>query len=232
MRIYAGLKQQDWQRWGQFTTFKSNAPALVERELKAEQRIYCSPLVDPYQPAEGSERAMPGILRAVERAGPRVFTIQTRGPLILNDLALLKQIRGLRVSFSVPTNRDSVLRLYEPHAPAFQERMETIRVLVSEGVETYVTLAPILPCDPEELVGRAIEVSGRDLIGDPLHVRSVKPRGATTREAAFRISEANGFSEWLDAEFQEDLVERCAAAARGSGKKFTTGPEGFGLLAR
>ncbi len=25
MRIYAGLRAEDWQRWGQFTTFKSNA---------------------------------------------------------------------------------------------------------------------------------------------------------------------------------------------------------------
>jgi len=32
MRVQAGLKPEDWQRWGQFTTFKSNAAELL-REL-------------------------------------------------------------------------------------------------------------------------------------------------------------------------------------------------------
>src|SRR5262252_8278003 len=48
--IYGGLKPEDWKRWGQFTTFKSNGADLLGRELRPEQRIYCSPLVDPYQP--------------------------------------------------------------------------------------------------------------------------------------------------------------------------------------
>src|ERR1700739_4749205 len=51
MRIQGGLKPEDWQRWGQFTTFKTNAADLVHRELRAHQCIYCSPMVDPYQPA-------------------------------------------------------------------------------------------------------------------------------------------------------------------------------------
>jgi DNA repair photolyase len=146
-------------------------------------------------------------------------------------LPLLQKITGLRVSFSVPTNRDDILKLYEPHAPSFEERIETIRALAASGIETYATLAPILPCDPEELVQRAIQASGRDLLGDPLHIRSVKPRGATTREAAFRISEVNGLSEWLDAAFQERIVTQMRACARALGKDFTTGPQGFSLLA-
>ena len=61
------------------------------------------------------------------------------------------------------------------------------------GITTFATLAPILPCDPEELAETAIEATDQDIIGDPLHIRSVKPRGATTREAAFAISEKHGF---------------------------------------
>ena len=81
MGIYGGLKPEDWQRWGQFTTFKPNAPELLARELRPEQIIYCSPLVDPYQPAEAEERMMPRILEALIAAPPRMFVIQTRGPL-------------------------------------------------------------------------------------------------------------------------------------------------------
>src|SRR5579863_2714306 len=51
MGIFGGLRSDDARRWGQLTTFKTNAPELLAHELKPSQRIYCSPVVDPYQPA-------------------------------------------------------------------------------------------------------------------------------------------------------------------------------------
>ena len=236
MRIQGGLKPEDWQRWGQFTTFKSNAAELLRRELRQHQRIYCSPMVDPYQPAEECERMMPRILDALIEAGapPRVFVLQTRGPLILRDLERLRtlaQHTTLRVSFSITTNRDDVRKLYEPHCAPIAERLDVIRTLGDAGVETYATLAPLLPCDPEELAICAMDASGRDLIGDPLHIRSAKPRGATTREAAFRVSESNHHQEWFDPEFQADVVERIRRTARAHRLNFAIGPSGFAALA-
>lgn len=232
MRIYAGLRKEDWQRWGQFTTFKSNAPDLLRRELRPNQRIYCSPLVDPYQPAEAEERLMPRILEAVIDAPPTVFCLQTRGTLILRDLDLLRKIRNLRVSFSITTDREDARKLYEPHCASFEERLDAVRALREAGIETYATLAPLLPCDPENLARAAIEATGRDLIGDPLHIRSVKPRGATTREAAFRIAQTHGHESWLDAAFQASIVERIDNVARRAGFRFETGPHGFARLAQ
>ena len=69
--IYGGLKPEDWQRWGQFTTFKTNAPDLLRRALRDSQRIYCSPLVDPYQPAEAEVQMMPRILDELMAHPPR-----------------------------------------------------------------------------------------------------------------------------------------------------------------
>src|SRR6202521_5180231 len=92
MRIYGGLKPEDWRHWGQFTTFKSNAPELLRRQLREDQIIYCSPLVDPYQPAEESEQMMTRILDELLARPPRVFTIQTRGPLILRDIDKLNEL--------------------------------------------------------------------------------------------------------------------------------------------
>ncbi|HXJ40840.1 MAG TPA: hypothetical protein VNH18_16285, partial [Bryobacteraceae bacterium] len=65
MRVQAGLKPWDWQHWGQGTTLKRNAAELLRRELREGQTIYCSPLTDPYQPAEEAARLMPGILRVL-----------------------------------------------------------------------------------------------------------------------------------------------------------------------
>jgi len=235
MRIYGGLKQDDWRHWGQFTTFKSNAPELLRPQLRPNQVIYCSPLVDPYQPAEEQQPIMPRILDELLVRPPKVFVIQTRGPLIVRDLARLVQLdrmTTLRVSFSITTNREVVRKTYEPHCATLDCRLKAIQELRRAGITTFATLAPILPCDPEELAGIALEATDRDIIGDPLHVRSVKPRGATTREAAFAISAKHGFEDWLDPQFQSGVVQRIGAAVRHVGRRFATGTEGFGWLAQ
>ncbi|HXR24433.1 MAG TPA: radical SAM protein [Candidatus Binataceae bacterium] len=235
MRMYGGLKPDDWRRWGQFTTFKSNAATLLRKEVRADQRVYCSPLVDPYQPAEATEQLMPRLLDTLIERPPRVFAIQTRGPLILRDLERLVELArrtSLRVSFSITTNRESIRQLYEPHCAPIDFRLDTIRRLRAAGLRTFATLAPILPCDPEELAVLAIEATDQDIIGDPLHVRAVKPRGATTREAAFAISQRNDFSAWLDAGFQAEMTARIHAAVTQAGRRFATGPDGFQWLAQ
>jgi DNA repair photolyase len=235
MRIYGGLQPDDWKRWGQFTTFKSNAPELLRRQLRPAQAIYCSPLVDPYQPAEETRQLMPRILDEVLARPPKVFVIQTRGPLILRDLAKLADLSrrtALRVSFSLTTNREEIRKLYEPHCAPMDCRIEAIRELRAAGIVTFATLAPLLPCDPEELADAALQATERDIIGDPLHVRAVKPRGATTRQAAYAISERHDHSAWLDPEFQAQVAARIGRVAAKAGRRFATGPEGFGWLAQ
>jgi DNA repair photolyase len=235
MRIYGGLKPEDWRRWGQFTTFKSNAPELLGRELRRDQVIYCSPLVDPYQPAEETELMMPRILDELLARPPKLFVIQTRGPLIVRDLPRLVQLSSrttLRVSFSITTNRETVRKLYEPHCASMDCRLKAIHELRAAGITTFATLAPMLPCDPEELADIALNATDQDIIGDALHVRSVKPHGATTREAAFAISQKHGFSAWLEPQFQRDAMERIGAAVSKAGRKFAAGTEGFGWLAQ
>jgi len=234
MGIYGGLKPEDWRHWGRFTTFKSNAPELLRRSLRPGQIIYCSPLVDPYQPAEESEAMMPRLLDILAESPPRVFTLQTRGPLILRDLSRLTALAGgttLRVSFSLTTDREDLRRLYEPHCAPIRERLGVIRALRDAGISTYATLAPLLPCDPRTLVDLALESSGQDLIGDPFHIRATKKSGATTREAARCISAVRGFDDWHDPAYQRDIVDIMKDRAQAAGRRFAVGPEAFGWLA-
>ncbi len=234
MRVQGGLQKDDWLHWGESTTFKSNAAELLARSLRPDQVIYCSPLTDPWQPAEATRQLMPGLLEAVIASPPKVFTIQTRGPLILRDLKLLtalKERTSLRVSFSVTTDRDDVRRIFEPHCASIGERWHAIKQLTDAGIETSVALAPILPCDPEALVQRAIACSRGPVVADPFHVRSVKRSGATTKPAAIAICERYGWTDWLEPAFQNDTLARMRICAGKSGRRFGYGPSGFGLLA-
>ncbi len=234
MRVQGGLQKDDWLHWGEFTTFKSNAGELLARSLRPGQVIYCSPLTDPWQPAEATRQLMPGVLEVVIASPPKAFIIQTRGPLILRDLNLLttlKERTSLRVSFSVTTDRDDVRRVFEPHCAPIAERWRTIQTLSDAGIETSVALAPILPCDAEPLVEQAIACSRGPLVADPFHVRSVKRSGATTRAAAIAICERNGWSDWLEPAFQNETLARMSVRARVSGRSFGHGASGFAQLA-
>ncbi|MDP9054323.1 MAG: hypothetical protein M3N93_08490 [Acidobacteriota bacterium] len=235
MRVQGGLRADDWQHWGEQTTFKTNAAELACRGLRPTQAIYCSPLTDPYQPAEAEERLMPGLLAAVATHPPRIFVIQTRGPLILRDLAPLRTVAAsgtkLRVSFSVTTDWENVRRIFEPHCSSLDERWRTIEALQAAGIETSVAIAPILPCDPEALIERAVACSAGPVVADPFHVRAVKRSGATTRAAAVSICSHYGWDAWLDPVFQQAVLSRMAARAAAVGRAFGHGPRGFGLLA-
>jgi DNA repair photolyase len=235
MGIYGGLKREDWTHWGQFTTFKSNAAELLHKSLHANQTIYCSPLVDPYQPAETARQLMPAILDALIENPPLVFTIQTRGPSIVRDLerliALSRRTR-LRVSFSLTTNREEIRKIYEPHCVSLSERLSAIEQLRAAGIVTFATLAPILPCDPEEFAAIALNATTENIIADPLHVRAVKKHGATTRQAAVEISVRREFSAWLEPQFQAEVLARIQAVVVKAGRRCAAGTEGFAWLAK
>jgi DNA repair photolyase len=233
MRLQGGLKPEDWQHWGQFTTFKANAAELLARDLRAGQRIYCSPLVDPYQPAEEQRQLMPAILDALIAAPPEVFCIQTRGLLVLRDLgrlARLAQRTTLRVSFSLTTDREDVRRWYEPHCASFEERLDAMRILCDAGLRVHATLAPLLPCDPERLAQAALGASNEDMICDPFHVRQTKPTGATTRPEAEQISRVRGFEDWHRPEFQRAVTARIATIVHAAHRRFSTGTQAFQWL--
>ncbi len=235
MRVQGGLQPEDWQRWGQYTTFKSNAANLLQRSVRPQDVLYCSPLVDPYQPAEEFEKLMPGILETLISRPPRVFVIQTRGPLILRDVAQLVELSRrarLRISFSLTTDRDEVRRLYEPLCAPIGQRVAVMQALREAGLAVHATLAPLLPCDPERLTRLALDVTDHDIIADPFHTRALKPRGATTRAEALQVSRRHRFEAWHDPEFQADVVERIRREVVLAGRRFAIGAEGFRSLAR
>ena len=235
MGLYGGLKPADWEHWGQFTTFKSNAAELLHKTLRPSMTVYCSPLVDPYQPAEAERQLMPRILDAVIEHPPRVFVIQTRGPLICRDLSRLQELAGrttLRVSFSLTTDNEKIRCLYEPHCAPIAERVETVRRLRDAGISAFATLAPLLPCHPGKLAALALSCTDNDVIVDPLHVRAVKKQGATTRRQGVQVSIKNGFSDWLDPAFQAEVLEIIQASVSSAGRRCAAGTEGFSWLAQ
>jgi DNA repair photolyase len=72
-------------------------------------------------------------------------TIQTRSPLVLRDLDILKGAKDLEAGLSITTADDKIRRLFEPYATSVEERLDTLEKLHQSGIRTYAMIAPVLP---------------------------------------------------------------------------------------
>ncbi len=132
--------------WGDFVDVKINAPALLRREIthKKRDRVWVSGVCDAYQPLEGKYKLTRQCLEILaEHQWP--VAIQTRSPLVTRDLDILSTMKDLEVGFSITTADDNVRKLFEPHAPSIQSRINALAELHRAGLRTFVMIAPILP---------------------------------------------------------------------------------------
>jgi DNA repair photolyase len=148
--------------WGQFVDVKVNAPDLLKKEIlkKKPDRVWVSGVCDPYQPLEAKYRLSGQCLEILAENGWPV-TVQTRSPLVLRDIEILKQVKDLDVGFSIGTADDGMRQKFEPAAPPIPERINALAELHAAGIHTFAMVAPILPGAeglPEILAGKVDNV--------------------------------------------------------------------------
>lgn len=148
---------------------KSNLPEVLRSEVGRRswkrELVVVGAATDPYQPAEARFRITRGVLEALRDARTPVSII-TKGPLILRDLDLLRQIRevtGIEVNMTVPSLDEQAWRALEPGTPPPAARLEAVRRLNEAGVPAGVFMAPILPgiSDDEASIRRLMEAAVR-----------------------------------------------------------------------
>ncbi|MCX6027135.1 MAG: radical SAM protein, partial [Chloroflexi bacterium] len=144
--------------WGQFVDVKVNAPDLLKLAItkKRKGRVWISGVCDPYQPLEAKYKLTRQCLEILTRNNWPV-TVQTRSPLVLRDIDILKKGRDFEVGLSITTADDSIRKLFEPNAPSIKDRVRALDELHQAGIRTYVMIAPMLPGAeslPEILAGK------------------------------------------------------------------------------
>jgi DNA repair photolyase len=132
--------------WGEFVDIKINAPELLSREINKKKcaTVWISGLCDPYQPLEAKYKLTRQCIEILANNNWPVV-IQTRSPLVIRDLDILKKAKKFEVGFSIPTADDEIRKLFEPNAPSIKERLNTLDELHQSGIKTYAMIAPILP---------------------------------------------------------------------------------------
>jgi DNA repair photolyase len=132
--------------WGEFVDVKINGPELLRKEIlkKKQGEVWVSGVCDPYQPLEAKYRLTRQCLQILAD-GNWPVTIQTRSPLVLRDLDIIRAAPRFQAGFSIPTGDDSIRKLFEPLAPPIRERINALDVLHQAGIKTYAMIAPLLP---------------------------------------------------------------------------------------
>jgi DNA repair photolyase len=132
--------------WGEFVDVKINAADLLRREIlkKKRGRVWLSGVCDPYQPLEATYRLTRQCLEILVQNNWPVI-IQTRSPLVLRDLDILRAARDVEAGLSVTTADDRIRKLFEPDAPPVSDRIRVLEELHNAGIRTYAMIAPVLP---------------------------------------------------------------------------------------
>ncbi len=138
--------------WGDFVDVKINAPELLRKEItkKKQGTVWVSGVTDPYQPLEKKYELTTECMEILVQHDWPVI-VQTRSPLVLRDVDILKQSKKIEVGLSITTANEEIRKAFEPHAPSIKTRLKAIESLHRNGIKTYAMIAPILP-EAERLV--------------------------------------------------------------------------------
>jgi DNA repair photolyase len=134
------------EQWGRFVDVKKNAPTLLQREIEKKKlgRVWISGVCDPYQPIERKHELTKKLLGILSKHSWPI-TIQTKSPLVMRDLELLRKFRDIQVVFTITTADEKIRKIFEPNAPAVNERIKALGKLHSAGLKTCAMIAPLLP---------------------------------------------------------------------------------------
>jgi DNA repair photolyase len=137
--------------WGEWVDVKQFDGAVFRKEwqraaAKQPLSVFMSSSTDPYQPIEHHWRITASILEAMAEEPPDFLLLQTRSPLVLRDLELLKILGNrVRVSMSIETDLESVRRAFTPQAPPLAARWRAVRALREAGIPAQIAASPLLP---------------------------------------------------------------------------------------
>jgi DNA repair photolyase len=194
--------------WGYWVEVKEDALEVLRRMRTPlrDKTIYMSSVTDPYQPVERKLGLVRSLLQELVKHQPRLV-VQTRSQLAVRDVDLYRQFDHVRVNMTVTTDSERVRRAFEPHCSTNRKRLEAVAAIQAAGVDSAITMTPLLPVDDAEAFADSLVRTGvTRFVVQPFHAE----RGrfvAGTREAAVALVRELG---WTPHRYQEtvDVLRR------------------------
>ena len=193
---YAAFFSRDAEKrdnWGYWVNVKANAIALLDKRRRSldGKLISMSSVTAPYQPIERQLGLTRGLLELMaERHKPKLV-VQTRSPLVERDCDLFRRIADkggrVQVNMTVTTDDEDIRRTFEPFCPANHRRLAAIRAVQAAGIDTCITMTPLLLVnDNDAFAADLIGTGVRRFIAQSFHFNRGK-FVAQTRGQAFDL---------------------------------------------
>ena len=198
-----------------------------------DARIYMSSVTDAYQPIERQLNLTRQLLEIMAFGDPQEtapegqvdmfaeptpapygdsghtprLVVQTRSPDVTRDIDLFQQIERnggrVQVNMTVTTDNEDVRKRFEPSCPANQRRIEAIQQVHEAGVQSCVTLTPLIwSDDPLAFAKRLLDTGIERFIIQPFKFTGGK-FVAQTRDGALKL-----MAELLDCQPHPKIIER------------------------
>lgn len=206
--------------WGEWVHVKSNALQTLKRmrtDLRGK-KVYMSSVTDPYQSVERRLELVRELLPELASRGVRLV-VQTRSPLVTRDIDLFKDFDAVRVNMTVTTDSDDVQRAFEPRCPSNRKRLDAIAAVAAAGIDSRVTLTPLLPIvDPVGFAKQLLETGVQHFVVQPFHATKGQFVAGTREEALGIVERMN----WDD-----EAYRRVVETLRSELPNLDEGRDGF-----
>ncbi len=162
--------------WGGFLEVRENAAESYLAHFERERRwarqarsahggfgVFLSSSTEPFLPQELRFGATRRVLEAMLDEPPDLLVLQTHSHRVVEYLELVRGVAErcrLRVHVSIETDLERLPGL-PGHASPVEKRFRAVRALTDAGLETVVTVSPLLPIgDPEAFFARVADSAG------------------------------------------------------------------------
>ena len=200
---YAAFFSRDVEKrnsWGYWVNVKENAVELLQKRLKRtpdaldDKLIYMSSVTDPYQPVERELKLTRRILEVMADGHRPKLVVQSRSPDVTRDCDLFRQIEDnggrVQVNMTVTTDDEDIRRTFEPFCPANPVRLAAIKRVQAEGIDTCITMTPLLIVNsPYAFADHLVETGVRKFIAQPFHFSRGKFVANTRQKALDLVAE-------------------------------------------
>lgn len=197
--------EEERTNWGYWLKIKENALQLLmkfRRKPLIDKTIYLSSVTDPYQPIERELELTKVLLNELLQHHNVKLVVQTRSPLVTRDIELFKEFDAIQINMTITTDSEDVRKVFEPICPSNKVRLKAIQEVHDAGVNTCITMTPLLPIkDAEQFAKDLLETGVPKFVVQPFHAEKGK-FVASTREDALKIIKQ---FEWDDKKYLETI---------------------------
>ena len=196
---------------------------------------------DPYLPLEKKLKLTREALKIIGNYELKINII-TKSPLILRDIALLKELKSVVISISLTTLDEPLTKKLEPGAPSSKERLKTIKEL-SSCLPIVVRLDPLIyPLNTDKvknLVKKLREAGAKQIITSTY---KIKPDNFKKMTAVFpqykelwsklylKQGEKKGGYTYLPEDLRKKLIKEVREVTLSEELEFSSCREGFDNL--